>query len=47
MRILIVHYVAKALGVLVHVGGRPYGSDRNVPRVGGGLCGGVANSRDH
>ncbi|MCV9940926.1 hypothetical protein OIU35_31635 [Boseaceae bacterium BT-24-1] len=30
-RVRIVHYVAKALGVLVHVDGMPFGSARIVP----------------
>lgn len=27
---LIIHYVAKALGVLVHIEGMPFGSSRNL-----------------
>jgi hypothetical protein len=34
---LILHRVAQALGVLVHIDGLPYGSARNVPRAAG--CG--------
>lgn len=46
MRITIVHWIAKALGVLIHVGGRPYGSDRNIQASGGGPCGALASSRE-
>jgi len=28
-RVIVLHYVAKALGILVHVEGFPYGSRRN------------------
>ena len=31
MKLMILHYVAKALGLLVHVDGRPLGTDRNIP----------------
>lgn len=41
-RLVVLHYVAKALGVLVHVEGFPYGSRRNFDmseREGwGGAC---------
>lgn len=33
MKLTILHYVAKALGILIHVDGRPFGSDRNVTPV--------------
>lgn len=29
MRLFILHYVAKALGVLIHIDGLPFGSTRN------------------
>ena len=33
MKLTILHYVAKALELLVHVDGMPLGSSRNVPPV--------------
>ena len=30
MRISVIHYVAKLLGILVHIEGLPYGSSRNI-----------------
>ena len=44
-RILILAKVAKALGLLIHVEGRPYGSSRNILRGVGETsqsCGGVS-----
>lgn len=32
LKLAVIHYLAKALGVLVHVEGMPLGSSRNVPR---------------
>jgi hypothetical protein len=32
MKIAIIHWVAKALGVLVNIEGLPYGSARNLPK---------------
>lgn len=37
-KLLVIHYVAKALGVLVKVDGLPHGSIRNLPHVRGGAC---------
>lgn len=35
-KLRIIHYVAKLLGVLVHVEGIPFGSPKNVPLYKGG-----------
>jgi hypothetical protein len=45
MKLTILHYVAKALGILVHVNGMPLGSSRNVANVRGESCG--AKALDH
>lgn len=37
-RTAIVHYVAKAVGLLVKVEGMPLGSDRNLERVSHGIA---------
>lgn len=47
MRELIIHLVAKALGILIHIEGRPFGSSRRITQRGGGPCGGVASTRAH
>lgn len=32
IKVRILHYVAKVLGVLIHIDGLPYGSSRNVAK---------------
>lgn len=34
-RVVVLHYMARALGILVHVEGFPFGSRRNLPGVRG------------
>ena len=39
-RLFAVHWVAKIIGLLVHVEGRPLGSNRNIaPRLSSGIGG--------
>lgn len=44
MRIAIINLVAKALGVLIHIDGLPYGSNRNVDFSNLSGRGGVSRS---
>lgn len=46
-RVRIVHYIAKAIGLLVHVEGIPFGSNRHYPNkfVGAERCGAISTSR--
>ncbi|MBA8822617.1 hypothetical protein FHW00_004985 [Ochrobactrum sp. P6BSIII] len=32
LRILIIHWIAKILGILIHINGMPFGSNRNLNR---------------
>lgn len=49
MRIAVIHLVAKALGILIHIEGLPYGSSRNVDMTryekGGASCSNAAECK--